>query len=134
MKNEELVIKKILKLLSKKDYSEKEIKEKIPSLTPHILKKLKDNKLIDDFSLSQKIIEKLQNKGKGFHYIFKELERRKIKEQIIEKLKKEYDFEKEFETCKKIVEKLKGKSINSIIMNLKSRGFCEDIIEKVINL
>ncbi|HOK55922.1 MAG TPA: RecX family transcriptional regulator [bacterium] len=132
MKNEEL-IKKILKLLSKKDYSEEEIREKIPSITPSILKELKKKNLIDDYSLSLKIIENLQNKGKGYHYIFKELERRKIKDQIIEKLKKEYDFEKEVEICKKVVSRMEGKSISSIILNLKSRGFSEEIIEKVIN-
>ncbi|MCS7180666.1 MAG: RecX family transcriptional regulator, partial [bacterium] len=106
MKNEELK-RKILRLLSKKDYSEKEIIEKFPTITPSILKKLKRQKFIDDFSLSQRIIEKLQNKGKGYYYILQELERRKIKKEIIEKLKKEYDFKKEFEICKKIVEKMK---------------------------
>jgi SOS response regulatory protein OraA/RecX len=128
------IFESILKLLSKKDYSEKEIIDKFPSISKSILNKLKKEKLIDDYSLSQKIIESLQRKGKGFFYILKDLERRKIDSEIIEKIKKEYDMGGEVERCKKILEKLKNKkNMQSIIMNLKSRGFPDEIIEKVIN-
>jgi len=130
---EKEIFKKILKILSKRDYSEKEIKEKVPQLTPSLLNKLKKEKLIDDFFLSKKITEKLQNRGKGFYYILRELERRKIKEDVIEKFKKEYDFGKDFEICKKLVDRLKGKKKTSIILALKSKGFSDETIEKVIS-
>ncbi|MCM8818108.1 MAG: RecX family transcriptional regulator [Candidatus Omnitrophica bacterium] len=132
MKEEKEILKKILKLLRKRDYSEKEIIEKVPEITPSILKEFKKRKLLDDDSLAKKIIEKLQDKGKGIYYILKELERRKIKEEVIEKIKKNYDFEKELEICKKVVSKLEGKNKNSIILSLKSKGFSEEIIEKVL--
>lgn len=132
MKNHKEILEKVLKLLSKKDYSEKEIIEKFPSIPFSILNKLKKEKLIDDFSLCEKIVERLKNKDKGYYYILKELERRKIREEVIEKFKKEYNFEEEFERCKKIVEKLKGKK-NSIILNLRNKGFSEDTIEKIQN-
>jgi SOS response regulatory protein OraA/RecX len=127
------IFESILKLLSKKDYSEKEIIDKFPSIPKSVLNKLKKEKLIDDYALSRKIIESLQRKGKGFFYILKELERRKIDEKIIEKIKEEYDMDGEVERCKEIFEKLKKrKKIQSLIMNLKSRGFSDEIIEKVI--
>lgn len=132
MKNKE-IFEKILKLLSKKDYSEAEIIDKFPSISKEIIEKLKKEKLIDDFSLSQKISERLKTKGKGFYYILRELERRKIKGEIIENFKKEYDFSDELERCKKVVEKLKNKEKNRIILNLKSRGFPDEIIEKVLS-
>jgi SOS response regulatory protein OraA/RecX len=127
------IFESILKLLSKKDYSEKEVIDKFPSISKSVLNKLKKEKLIDDYALSRKIIESLQRKGKGFFYILKELERRKIDEKIIEKIKEEYDMDGEVERCKEIFEKLKKrKKIQSLIMNLKSRGFSDEIIEKVI--
>ena len=132
MKNKD-IFESILKLLSKKDYSEKEVIDKFPSISKSVLNKLKKEKLIDDYALSRKIIESLQRKGKGFFYILKELERRKIDEKIIEKIKEEYDMDGEVERCKEIFEKLKKrKKIQSLIMNLKSRGFSDEIIEKVI--
>ena len=124
--------KKILKLLSKKDYSEKEIIEKFPSLSPSILNRLKKLKLIDDYKLANEIIEKLKDKGKGYYYILACLERRKIKKEIIENFKRFYDFDEEFERCKKIIEKLKEKkTYGSILLYLKNRGFSENTIEKI---
>jgi len=132
VKNKE-IFEKVLKLLSKKDYSEKEIIDKFPFIPQTVLNKLKKEKLIDDYSLSKKIIESLQRKGKGFFYILKELERRKINSEIIENVKREYDMVGEIERCKKIFEKLKNKkNKQTLIMNLKSRGFPEEIIEEVI--
>ncbi len=131
MKNKE-IFNKVLKLLSKKDYSEKEIIEKIPSITPSILNKLKKEKLIDDFSLSKRIVESLKNKGKGYHYILKELERRKIDAKVIEEFKNNYDFYEELERCKNVINKLKNRKKQSIILNLKSRGFPEEVIEKLL--
>ncbi|MCM8772509.1 MAG: RecX family transcriptional regulator [Candidatus Omnitrophica bacterium] len=93
---------------------------------------LKEKKLIDDFSLSQKIVEKLKKKGKGYYYILRELERRKIDEKVLEKFKKNYDFKEELERCKNILSKLKGKNKSSILLNLKNRGFPDDIIEKLM--
>jgi SOS response regulatory protein OraA/RecX len=133
VKNKNL-IDEVLKLLSKRDYSEKEIIEKIPLMPSSILNKLKKEKLIDDFSLSEKIAESLKNKGKGYFYILKQLEKRKINDNVIEKFKKEYDFVDELERCKKLVEKLKNKKTSAIIMNLKSKGFPDEIIEKVIEI
>jgi len=128
------IFERILKLLSKKDYSEKEIIEKFPFIPQSVLNKLKKEKLIDDYSLSKKIIESLQRKGKGFFYILKELERRKINPEIIESVKREYDMVGEIERCRKILEKLKNKkNRQTLIMNLKSRGFPDETIEKVIN-
>jgi len=134
VKNKDL-LENVLKLLSKKDYSEKEIIDKFPSIPQSLLNKLKKDKLIDDYSLSQKIVESLQKKGKGFFYILRELERRKINPDIIKKIKNEYDMGNEIERCKKIFDKFKNKkNIQTLIMNLKSRGFPDEIIEKVINL
>ncbi|MCM8802864.1 MAG: RecX family transcriptional regulator [Candidatus Omnitrophica bacterium] len=131
MKNKE-IFEKVLKLLSKKDYSEREIAEKFPSIPPSILDKLKKEKLIDDFSLCQKIVDKLKNKGKGYYYIIRELERRKINEKIIEDFKKKYDFEQEFERCKEILKKLKLKDKNAILLNLKGKGYSEQTIERLL--
>ena len=133
MKNKE-ILEKILILLSKRDYSEKEIIEKFPSISFSLLEKLKREKFIDDYKLSKKIIESLQEKGKGFFYILNELERRKIDKNIIERIKKEYDMDGEVERCRRILEKLKNKkNIQTLIMNLKSRGFSDEVIEKVIH-
>ncbi len=131
MKNKE-IFEKVLKLISKKDYSEKEIIDKFPQITPTLLEKLKKERLIDDFSLCQKIVDKLKNKGKGYYYIVRELERRKIKEEIIEDFKKKYDFEEEFERCKEILKKLKSKDKNTILLNLKSKGYSEKTIERLL--
>ncbi|MGC8976792.1 MAG: hypothetical protein ACP5OB_04140 [Candidatus Ratteibacteria bacterium] len=118
--------------MSKKDYSEKEIIEKFPSLSPSILNRLKKLKLIDDYKLANEIIEKLKDKGKGYYYILACLERRKIKKEIIENFKRFYDFDEEFERCKKIIEKLKEKkTYGSILLYLKNRGFSENTIEKI---
>jgi SOS response regulatory protein OraA/RecX len=133
VKNKE-ILEKILILLSKRDYSEKEIIEKFPSISFSLLEKLKREKFIDDYKLSKKIIESLQEKGKGFFYILNELERRKIDKNIIERIKKEYDMDGEVERCRRILEKLKNKkNIQTLIMNLKSRGFSDEVIEKVIH-
>ncbi|MCM8803783.1 MAG: RecX family transcriptional regulator [Candidatus Omnitrophica bacterium] len=132
MRNNKEIFKKVLKLLSKKDYSEKEIAEKFPSIPPSILDKLKKEKLIDDSSLCEKIVNRLKNKGKGYYYILRELEKRKIREEIIENFKKEYNFDEEFERCKKILENFRRKNKKSIILNLKSKGYHEEIIEKLI--
>ncbi|MFN4227903.1 MAG: hypothetical protein ACK4F0_07195 [Candidatus Ratteibacteria bacterium] len=131
MKNKE-IFEEVLKLLGKKDYSEKEILEKFPQINPSILKKLKKEKLIDDLELCQKIVDKLKNKGKGYYYIIKELERRKINEEIIEDFKKKYDFEQEFERGKEIVKKLKSKDKSKIVLNLKSKGYAEQTIERLM--
>ncbi|MCM8766488.1 MAG: RecX family transcriptional regulator [Candidatus Omnitrophica bacterium] len=131
MKNKE-IFEKVLKLISKKDYSEKEIIDKFPQITPTVLEKLKKERLIDDFSLCQKIVDKLKNKGKGYYYIVRELERRKIKEEIIEDFKKKYDFEEEFERCKEILKKLKSRDKNTILLNLKSKGYSEKTIERLL--
>jgi SOS response regulatory protein OraA/RecX len=133
VKNKE-ILEKILILLSKRDYSEKEIIEKFPSISFSLLEKLKREKFIDDYKLSKKIIESLQEKGKGFFYILNELERRKIDKNIIERIKKEYDMDGEVERCRRILEKLKNKkNMQTLIMNLKSRGFSDEVIEKVIH-
>lgn len=131
MKNNS-VYEKILKLLSKKDYSEEELKEKFPDLPSSIINKLRQEKLIDDEKLAGRIVEYLQRKGKGYYYILRELERRKIKNQVIEDIKKNYDFEKEIERCGEVFQKLKDKKKKSIILNLKARGFPDEIIEKVM--
>lgn len=125
---------KILKLLSKKDYSEAELKEKFPDLPIFILNKLKEEKLIDDHKLAKRIIENLQKKGKGYYYILRELERRKVKNEVIENLKKNYNFQEELERCKEIFEKLKNKNEKSIFLNLKGRGFPDEIIEKIMEI
>lgn len=131
MKDKE-ILKDIVKLLGKKDYSEKEILEKFPSLSSEILERIKKERLVDDNILAERLVNLLKEKGKGFYFIIQQLEKRKIREDIIEKFKREYDFEDELKRCEKIFEELKKQNKKSIILNLKSRGFPDEIIEKVM--
>jgi len=73
-------------LLSKKNYSEKELKEKLNQfdkiVVDEIIKRLKEDGLVDDKNLAKKIVEKFLERKKGLNYIIRELKRRKIPEEI----------------------------------------------------
>ncbi|MCD6408379.1 RecX family transcriptional regulator, partial [bacterium] len=127
MKNKEL-FSIALKLLSRKSYSEGEIREKLKEKAGEeeietIIKKLKELKYINDGELAQKIVEDCFKRNKGFHYIINQLFRRKIPQEIIKKIEENFDYEREFKIGEEVFLKNRNKNFSTILLNLKSKGF-----------
>lgn len=134
-----------LSLLSKRMYSEKEIKEKLKSKNflnieiQEILSNLISSKLIDDQKYAIIIKEELDHKLYGQNKIKNYLRQKGISEKMIDKL----EFNQENEE-KKIIEYLKKikqpnnkseiKFKNDVISKLTQNGFSYNHISNVVNL
>ena len=144
---EELSISKNYKyccmLLSKKQYSSKQIKEKLSiikkakdSETKVIIEKLVHNHLLDDEQFKSDYIEYLNNKNYGYYKICE-----KLSDAGIECEPYEIDYELEIEKGKKNLSELlkkyssynSKKMLNSIYESLRNKGFSDSICQKLIN-
>jgi len=124
-----------LKLLSKKSYSEKELKEKLnqydKNVVDRIIKRLKKDGLVNDRNLSEKIVEKSLERKKGLYYIISILRRKGIQEEIINQVKENFDFEREYIIAKSLVEKRKNKKGSSLFLFLKGKGISSNTLSKL---
>jgi len=124
-----------LRLLSKKSYSEEELKEKLSQfdkiVVDGIIKRLKEDGLVDDKNLAEKIVEKFLERKKGLYYIIRELKRRKIPEEIINQIKENFDFQREYKIAEELVEKRKDKGVSGLFLFLKGKGFSSDTLNKI---
>lgn len=135
MNNSKKAYIKALRLLSKKNYSEKELKEKLSQfnkiVVDEIIKRLKEDGLIDDKNLAEKIVEKFLERKKGLYYIMRELKRRKIPEEIINQIKENFDFQREYKIAEELAEKRKEKKGSVLFLFLKGKGFSSDTLNKI---
>ncbi|HNS32067.1 MAG TPA: RecX family transcriptional regulator [bacterium] len=124
-------------MLARKACSEEEIRERIhPCISSaeeeEILDELISKKYVDDRMLADSVVKRLINKGKGYHFIIESLNRRKIRENVVEDIKENFDFQKEFEAARKFFEvNIKKKKPSAVIMALKRRGFSYMTMEKI---
>ena len=135
MKNKEL-FSFALKLLSRKSYSEGEIREKLKEKAGEeeietVIKKLKELKYINDGELAEKIVEDCFKRNKGFHYIINQLFRRKIPQEIIKKIEENFDYEREFKIGEEVFLRNRNKNFSTILLNLKSKGFSYKTINRI---
>jgi len=135
-KDEKIVFYKVLKLLSKKNYSENELRNKLNSvdndIVNRIIEKLKEKGLIDDKKYSHDIVERYLERGKGFYYIINILKRKGFNEEIINQIRQNFDFEKEYRVAQALIKKRKNKGKNNLFLYLKGRGFSSETINKII--
>ena len=139
MKNKSIYLS-ALKLISRKDYSEVELKNRLTSVYANIsdtelnqtIEELKNKRYLDDFELAYFIVEKFLTKKKGYHYIISVLKYKQIKEEAIKNIKENFDYRKEFEIAKKFfTEKVKNRSSLQVLRMLSRRGFSFTTLDKV---
>lgn len=139
MKNKKVYLT-TLKLISRKDYSEEELKDKLISVYTclsdielnQIIEELKKKKYLDDFKLASFILEKFLKKKKGYHYIISILKYRQINKEVINSISENFDYFREFEVAKKFfTEKSKTKNSFQILRILGRRGFSTATLEKI---
>ena len=135
MNNSKKAYIRALRLLSKKSYSEKELKGKLSQfdkiVVDEIIKRVKEDGLIDDKNLAEKIVEKFLERKKGLYYIIRELKRRKIPEEIINQIKENFDFQREYKIAEELVEKRKDRRESGLFLFLKGKGFSSDTLNKI---
>ena len=118
-----------IKLLSRKDYSEEELKVKLLKYhekeeVENLLIKFKQKRLIDDRKLAENVVGNCFRRGKGIFYIESVLRRRKLPETIISSIKSMFDFQREYKIAEKYFLRNTGKKkFSSLIFNLKGKGF-----------
>jgi len=111
--------------LEKKGYGKKEIAE--------VIDYLKTKKFVDDYRYCTILIEKYIRKKKGIGYIHNILSLHGIPENIISTtLAKTYPEGLEYTLAENVLKSIKKKSPVQSISRLKSRGFSEKTIEKLI--
>ncbi len=138
MKNKK-AYSRTLRILARKGYSEEELREKIRDFASEeeadeILEECKRCRYIDEKALAEYLIEKQMNKTRGYYYISSLLEKRKIHRNIIECMKKNFDFDREFLIAKKFfLKKRKKVKTSSLIFSLKNRGFSFPTINRLMN-
>jgi len=135
VKNKEL-FSFALKLLSRRSYSEGEIREKLKEKAGEeeietVIKKLKELKYMNDGELAEKIVEDCFKRNKGFHYIINQLFRRKIPQEIIKKIEENFDYEREFKIGEEVFLRNRNKNFSTILLNLKSKGFSYKTINRI---
>jgi len=135
--NYKKVLSKTLNLLSKKNYSEHELREKLNlydnQIVEKVITKLKESNLIDDKKYAENIVEKSLKKGKGLYYIINILRKKGIDENIINQIKENFDFGQEYKVVQSLINKIKRKKgYKSLFLFLKSRGFSTETINKLM--
>ncbi|MCM8762196.1 MAG: RecX family transcriptional regulator [Candidatus Omnitrophica bacterium] len=136
MKNKKLY-NRALKLLSRKGYSEAELREKISvdakeDEVEEVIEECKKQRYLDDRTLAEYLVERNLKRTKGFWYIISTLEKRKIKEEVIEDVKNNFNFEDEYKKAEEFVRKNKRKKgISSILFSLKSKGFSYPVMNRI---
>ncbi|MCM8830407.1 MAG: RecX family transcriptional regulator [Candidatus Omnitrophica bacterium] len=136
MENKKLY-NKALKLLSRKSYSEAELREKISGEVEEedieeVIEECKKQHYLDDRALAEYLVDRNLKRTKGFWYIISALEKRKIKEEVIEDIKNNFNFEAEYKKAEEFVRKnRRKKDISSILFSLKSKGFSYPVINRI---
>jgi regulatory protein len=123
-----------LKLLSKRDYFEEELKQKLlkkgfdKEKIEEVLAYLKQQNLLNDEKLKERLKEKSINKGKSFL---------KIKQKIYQKTGEfiEISENEELESAINLLKRSfkKEKTFENVVKFLKNRGFRYSIISKAAN-
>lgn len=122
--------KEIVDYLSKKNFSEEDIKE--------TLEKLNEYKFLDDAEFSRIFARSRQNKGKSKRIISIELRQKGISKQTAEKTLEE--SQDDLRTARKYIEKKigqfnklpKDEKKKKIINRLRLRGYNWDVISKIL--
>lgn len=123
-----------------KSYSEEELKEKlsgyaVESEIDGIIEKCVQRGYLNDTALAEYLAEKYLKKTKGYLHILSVLERRKIRQDAIEAIKRDFDFEREFASAEKFFFKnRKKKKISSLLFSLKTKGFSYRSISRIMNM
>ncbi len=122
-------LSKALKLLSFKDYSERELSILLSRRfagedVAEVLERLRALGYIDDNLLAGRLVHRYLEKARGFHYIIDVLKRRAFSPESIEEAVKNFDYEKEYAAARRYINKNSGKkSLQSLKFGLRSRGF-----------
>ena len=129
-----------LRLLAGKSYSESELKEKLSgyaaeSETEEIIEECVKRGYLNDMALAEYLAEKYLKKTKGYLRIISVLERRKIRQDAVDGIKRDFDFEREFAEAEKFfLKNRKKKKISTLLFSLKTRGFSYRSINRIINM
>jgi len=123
-----------LRLLSKRDYFEKELKEKLLTKgfsekdVEDVITYLKEQKLIDDNKLLERYKELSIKKGKSSAYLKAKLYRKGITEV-------ELTFDEELKAALHLLENKyrKEKNYQDVVKFLKNRGFSYSVIHEAVN-
>ena len=129
-----------LRLLAGKSYSEEELKEKLSGYAVDfeidgIIEECVKRGYLNDMALAEYLAEKYLKKTKGYLHILSVLERRKIRQDAIEGIKRDFDFEREFAEAEKFfLKNRKKKKISSLLFSLKTKGFSYRSISRIMNM
>uniref|UniRef100_A0A7C4U0M5 Regulatory protein RecX n=1 Tax=Caldisericum exile TaxID=693075 RepID=A0A7C4U0M5_9BACT len=123
-----------LNLLSRKDYSEYELKEKLlqyfDSSVDEVIEKLKERGLLSDERYTERLCEKYMKKKYGFLKIKCELEKRGIGREVIDEvLPRLYTLEKEKEIAQYYLSKKPKEKLYSYLIQ---KGFRSRIVQEVL--
>ncbi|MBN1445640.1 MAG: RecX family transcriptional regulator [Candidatus Omnitrophica bacterium] len=139
MKNKK-AYSRALRLLAGKSYSEEELKEKLSEYAAEpgidgIIEECVKRGYLNDRALAEYLAEKYLKKTKGYLYILSVLERRKIRQDAIEEVKRDFDFEREFSEAEKFfLKNRKKKKLSSLLFSLKTKGFSYRSINRIMNM
>jgi regulatory protein len=137
--------KNALKLLEKKDYTRRQIRDKLikkgfpNDIIDKIIIWLEERRLIDDKRFAENLIFFKEKKGYGKRRIIKDLFLRGIGEDTIQDVIKKIDFSKEVERAEKVLQK-KEKTIKiddkillkkKLLQYLLQRGFEWEVVKEV---
>ncbi len=131
---------RVLRLLAVKSYSEEELKEKlagyaVESEIDGIIEECVKRGYLNDRTLAEYLTEKYLKKTKGYLHILSVLERRKIRQDAIERIKRDFDFDREFSEAEKFfLKNRKKKKFSSLIFSLKTKGFSYRSLNRIMNM
>lgn len=129
-----------LRLLAGKSYSEGELKEKLSGYAVEseingIIEECAKRGYLNDMALAEYLTDKYLKRTKGYLHILSVLEKRKIRQDAIEGIKRDFDFEREFAEAEKFfLKNRKKKKISTLLFSMKTRGFSYRSINRVINM
>ncbi len=138
---------KALRLLTNKDYTRKQMKEKLERSEEYddlhidmILQHLENKHLIDDEAYANDYINRSRKMGLGVRKALVKLRERGISQEILEKIRNNYsrdiEVENATETVRKIYKQNKTRTKSALIRNIRDRlffnGFECDVIDQAI--
>jgi len=136
VKNKRLY-REALRIIGRRDFSEEEIREKLvssfpPSEVEILIEDFRGKGYLNDLTMAERISERLLNRHKGYYYIFSELKRRKIREDVLADMDNSFDYEREFVKAREFFGKNLGKKKpSSVFFSLRGRGFSSGTMERV---
>lgn len=126
-------------MLSRRSYSEEELREKLARFAAaeeigEVLESCRRRNYLNDRRLADFLADKYLEKGKGYFYISAILEKRGIPGGIIDNLKEDFDFKREFGIAEDFfLKNRKKKKLSSLLFSLKNRGFSFTTINKLMD-